>query len=89
MLMVYNGKISDDLTKCLIMIVAVFVFAFCGFEHSIANSALFLIVGLHQGVDVIGACASVALTLVGNLLGGGVLIGLNFAIMNNEGHRDI
>lgn len=89
MLMVYNGKISDDLTKCLIMIVAVFVCAFCGFEHSIANSALFLIVGLHQGVDVIGACASVALTLVGNLLGGGVLIGLNFAIMNNEGHRDI
>lgn len=88
MLMVYNGKISDDFTKCAIMLVAVFVFAFCGFEHSIANSALFLLVGLQQGIDVLPALASIAVTLVGNLIGGGVLIGLNFAIMNDEASRD-
>ena len=87
MLMVYNGKITDDLTKCLIMIVAVFVFAMCGFEHSIANSALFIITALHGGIEAGPAVASIAVTLVGNLLGGGVLIGLNFATMNNEGHR--
>ena len=87
MLMVYNGKITDDFTKCLIMIVAVFVFAMCGFEHSIANLALFIITALHGGIDAGLAVASIAVTLVGNLLGGGVLIGLNFATMNNEGHR--
>lgn len=84
MMMVYNGKIRDDFTKCVIMLVAVFVFAYLGFEHSIANTALFLIVGLHQGIDVLQALESVAITIIGNFIGGGVLIGLNFAVMNDE-----
>ena len=87
MLMVYNGKLSDDFTKCLIMIVSVFVFSFLGFEHSVADSALFLIMGLHGGIDVVAAIAAVAVTVLGNLLGGGVLIGLNFAIMNRDSCR--
>ena len=87
MLLVYNGKLHNDFTKCTIMIVAVFVFAFLGFEHSIANSALFLIMGLRGAVDAWPALLSVVVTILGNLVGGGVLIGLNFAIMNRDSCR--
>jgi formate/nitrite transporter FocA (FNT family) len=84
MLMVYNGKLTNDFTKCVIMIVAVFVFAFLGLEHSIANSVLFLIVGLYGAVNPWLAIGSVAITILGNFVGGGLLIGLNFAVMNDE-----
>lgn len=86
MLMVYNGKLSNDFTKCTIMVVAVFVFAFCGFEHSVADSALFIILGLRGLVDPWLAIATVLVALLGNYVGGGILIGLNFATMNDERH---
>ena len=87
MLLVYNGKLRNDFTKCVVMVVAVFVFAFLGFEHSIANSALFLIMGLRGAVEPLPALLSVVITILGNLVGGGVLIGLNFAIMNRDSCR--
>lgn len=31
MLLVYNGTIKEDLTKALVMVISVFVFAFAGF----------------------------------------------------------
>ncbi len=52
MLLVYNGLIKEDLTKSLVMIVAVFIFAFLGLEHSVANTVLFSIVGLREGLDL-------------------------------------
>lgn len=86
MLMVYNGKLSNDFTKCIIMVVAVFVFAFCGFEHSIADSALFLILGVFGRVNAWKAILVVLVAMLGNYIGGGILIGLNFATMNDERH---
>lgn len=86
MLMVYNGKLNNDFTKCIIMVVAVFVFAFCGFEHSIADSALFLILGTFGLVDAWKAVLTVLVAMLGNYVGGGILIGLNFATMNDERH---
>jgi formate/nitrite transporter FocA (FNT family) len=84
MLLVYNGLIREDLTKCLVMIVAVFIFAFLGFEHSVANTVLFTIVGLRDGIDVALAAGNVAICLLGNFLGGGVLIGLYYAYVNDD-----
>lgn len=84
MLMVYNGKLTNDFTKSTIMVISVFVFAFSGFEHSIADSALFLILGLHGAVNAWQAIAVVAVAMLGNFVGGGILIGLNFATMNDE-----
>ena len=83
MLLVYNGLIKDDLTKSLVMIVAVFMFAFLGLEHSVANTVLFTVVGLSEGVDVGLAAANVGIALLGNFLGGGVLIGLYYAYVND------
>lgn len=84
MLLVYNGLIKDDLTKSLAMIASVFVFAFTGLEHSVANTVLFTVVGLKQGVDVLLALANVSVALIGNFLGGGVLIGFYYAYVNDD-----
>ncbi|WOF22625.1 formate/nitrite transporter family protein [Microbacterium betulae] len=84
MLLVYNGFIKDDLTKSLVMIVSVFVFAFLGLEHSVANTALFAIVGLADGIHVGYAAANLGIVLVGNYVGGGLLIGLYYAYANDE-----
>jgi formate/nitrite transporter FocA (FNT family) len=84
MLLVYNGLIKDDLTKSLTMIMSVFVFAFLGFEHSVANSILFTIVGLKTGIDLAPALGNIAIALLGNLVGGGLLIGLYYAYVNDD-----
>ncbi len=84
MLLVYNGLIKDDLTRSLAMIMSVFVFAFLGLEHSVANTVLFGIVGLRDGIDVGLAAGNVAIALLGNFVGGGVLIGLYFAYVNDD-----
>ncbi|WP_086015229.1 formate/nitrite transporter family protein [Sanguibacter keddieii] len=86
MLLVYNGLIKDDLTRCLVMVVAVFVFAFTGLEHSVANTVLFLVVGLQGGLDVGLAAGNVGIALLGNLVGGGLLIGLYYAYLNDDSH---
>jgi len=84
MLLVYNGLIKDDLTKCLVMIVSVFIFAFLGLEHSVANTVLFSIVGLQEGIAIGPAAGNVALALLGNFIGGGLLIGLYYAYVNDD-----
>ena len=84
MVLVFNNKLKNDFSKCVILVVAVFVFAFLGFEHSIANSALFLIMGLRGAVDPLPAILSVIVTILGNLVGGGLLVGFNFALMNRN-----
>jgi formate/nitrite transporter FocA (FNT family) len=84
MLLVYNGLIKDDLTKSAVMIMAVFVFAFLGLEHSVANTVLFAVVGLKEGIDLGLAAANVGIALLGNFLGGGVLIGIYYAYVNDD-----
>lgn len=84
MLLVYNGLIRDDLTRSLVMIVSVFMFAFLGLEHSVANTVLFSIVGLRDGLALGLAAGNVATALLGNFIGGGLLIGLYFAYVNDD-----
>ena len=84
MLLIYNGFIHDDWSKIVSMIVAVFVFAFLGFEHSVANTVLFTVVGLTHGIDVLAASGNVAVALLGNFVGGGILIGAYYAYANDD-----
>ena len=84
MLLVYNGLISNDVAKSAVMIVSVFVFAFLGLEHSVANTVLFSIVGLRDGIDLGLAAGNLALALLGNFIGGGLLIGLYYAYVNDD-----
>lgn len=88
MLIVYSGNVKGDVIKSLIMVMAVFVFAFLAFEHSVANTVLFTIVGLQEGIDVLAAGGNILLALAGNFVGGGLLIGLYYAYANDdERHR--
>lgn len=84
MLLVYNGLIKDDLTKSLVMIISVFIFAFLGLEHSVANTVLFTVIGLKEGIEVGLASANVLIALVGNYIGGGLLIGIYYAYVNDD-----
>lgn len=84
MLLVYNGLIKDDLTKSIVMIMAVFLFAIMGLEHSVANTVLFTVAGLSGGIDVGLAAANVGVVLLGNMVGGGLLIGWYYAYANDD-----
>lgn len=86
-LLIYNGAIKDDITRTLAMVTAVFIFAFLGLEHSVANTVLFLVVGLNAGIDPLLAAANVAIALVANYIGGGLLIGAYYAYANDENRR--
>lgn len=85
MLLVYNGNIKSDMLKALVMIMSVFVFAFLAFEHSVANTVLFLVHGFSNGLELPLALLNVAIALLGNFVGGGILIGLYYAYVNDEG----
>jgi formate/nitrite transporter FocA (FNT family) len=84
MLLVYNGLIKEDITKCLAMVMSVFVFAFAGLEHSVANTVLFTVMGFRTGIDIGLAAANVGIALLGNFIGGGVLIGFYYAYANDD-----
>jgi formate/nitrite transporter FocA (FNT family) len=62
----------------------VFIFAFVGFEHSVANTVLFTMVGMQHGIDAGLALGNVTIVLVGNFVGGGLLIGLYYAYANDD-----
>ncbi len=84
MLLVFTGRIKDDLTNVLVMITAVFTFVFLGFDHSVANTVLFSVVGLKEGIDLPLAGAELAISLLGNYIGGGLLIGIYYAYLNDD-----
>jgi len=83
MLLCYNGMIKEDITKVVTMVVAVFLFAFLGLEHSVANTVLFLMYGFQYGIDVGLAVGNVLIALLGNMIGGGILIGVYYAYAND------
>jgi len=84
MLLAYNGYIKETITIALAMVTAVFVFAFLGLEHSVANTVLFTIVGLQSGIDLGLAVVNVVIVLIGNYIGGGLLIGVYYAYVNDS-----
>lgn len=86
-LLIYNGAIKGDITKSLAMVMAVFIFAFLGLEHSVANTVLFLVVGLTDGINPLLAAGNVAIAILGNYVGGGLLIGAYYAYANDERRR--
>ena len=49
-----------------------------------ANTVLFTVVGLTHGIDVLPALGNVAVALLGNFVGGGLLIGGYYAYANDD-----
>jgi formate/nitrite transporter FocA (FNT family) len=84
MLLIYNGTIKEDIVKVVVMMIAVFVFAFTGMEHSVANTVVFEIYAFQGHLDYAAAIGNVVICLLGNFVGGGILIGLYYAYVNDE-----
>jgi len=57
-----------------------------GFEHVVANSALFVLALLLEpsSVDLMHTCKNFVSSLLGNYIGGGLIIGLFYAFLNDD-----
>jgi formate/nitrite transporter FocA (FNT family) len=84
MLTVYSGNIANDFTKVVAMMAAVFIFVYLGLEHSVANTVLFTMAAFLTDVDFTLASINVLYALVGNFIGGGIMIGIYYSYINDE-----
>ncbi|HCZ1478977.1 TPA: formate/nitrite transporter family protein [Staphylococcus aureus] len=79
-------QIDDVLAKMFVMMFGVTIFAFMGYEHVVYNSRLFM-GGLIYQVDTlhfIPAISNIAAAVIGNYIGGGLIIGLFYAYLNDH-----
>ncbi len=90
MLMVYSGNMKDDFGKVIAMVFGVFIFMYLGLEHSVANTVLFctaFFFDLFHGTNhlvLTEAIQNVFWVLIGNYIGGGLLIGAYYAFINDS-----
>lgn len=84
---VASARMKDDAGKLFATIFIIFIFAFLGFEHVIANFASFSMAFFASGGSVEGMSVASVLynwfwALLGNYVGGGLLIGLTYSWLN-------
>lgn len=90
-----QAVVKDDVSKLLIVPLGLVPFVYLGFEHSIANFGVFLMTWLTPGAaeaavyhganfTTSGAFLNLAVATVGNLIGGGILVGGYFAYLNRD-----
>jgi nitrite transporter NirC len=73
------SRVQSDAAKAIVVWWALLAFIGSGFEHSIANMTIFSL-GIFQGTATAGELARNLLwTVPGNVVGGGVLVGLVYA----------
>ncbi len=92
MLAVYSKRIKSDMGKIFIMLAGVFFFMYMGLEHSIANTVFFttasFIEFLHPaidlGINMKEVIINIIVVLVGNFIGGGILIGYYYSFINDS-----
>ena len=82
-------RIKDDAGKILAIVFLIFIFAFLGFEHVVANFSSLSLAYFASGGNVPGMTIAAVLTNIvfataGNYVGGGLLIGLNYSWLNDE-----
>ncbi len=92
MLVVYSKRMKSDMGKILIMLAGVFFFMYMGLEHSIANTVFFTTSAfmelLHPSIDLgfnlYQALINIVVVLLGNFVGGGILIGYYYSFINDS-----
>lgn len=82
--------VDDFLAKIFALLAGVTVFAYMGFEHVVANSALFVLALLIEpsSVDLLHTGKNFLFSLLGNYVGGGLIIGLFYAFLNDNRRID-
>jgi nitrite transporter NirC len=75
-------RLKEEVAKMGAIILVVFTFLYLGFEHSIANMGTFCFAIAGGGqLTVAAALRNLVVSTLGNLLGGGVLVGASYAAL--------
>lgn len=76
-LAVYSGiRLKSESGKIILMFFSIFTFVLAGFEHSIANMAIFSIVFFAlDGLPILPVMNNLLWVVIGNIIGGGVVLG--------------
>lgn len=82
-------RMKDDAAKVASIIFIIFIFAFLGYEHVIANFPAFSLAyfasnGTIAGMTVGSVMHNLTFALLGNYVGGGLLIGMVYAWLNRS-----
>lgn len=84
---VINLRMKDDAGKVMAIIFVIFIFAFLGYEHVIANFPAFSLAffasnGTIAGMTVGSVIHNLVFAFIGNYIGGALIIGMTYAWMN-------
>lgn len=82
-----SARMKDDAGKLIAIMMIIFIFAFLGYEHVIANfssfsMAFFINGGAVEGMTVASVLHNYLFALIGNYIGGGLMIGLGYSWLN-------
>ena len=79
-------QVKESFSKIVVLSVGVIVFAYMGYEHVIANAALFVVALLFEpnSVSLLHIGKNLLFSLLGNYVGGGLVIGLFYAYLNDD-----
>lgn len=80
-------RAKEDSAKMTALIGIIFIFAFFGHEHVIANFASFSTVffALHgHGFELVPVLTNLVFATLGNIVGGGILVGVTYAWLNSK-----
>ncbi|PTG39635.1 formate/nitrite transporter [Staphylococcus chromogenes] len=80
-------QIDDIFAKMFVMMFGVTIFAFMGYEHVIYNAYLFVGSLFYQteSLALVPALKNIVAAFLGNYVGGGLIIGLFYAYLNDHG----
>ena len=75
-------RLKEEIAKITAIILVVFTFLYLGFEHSIANMGTFCFARVGGGAVTLGAALrNLALSTLGNLVGGAAFVGWSYAVL--------
>ncbi|HFR3774171.1 TPA: formate/nitrite transporter family protein [Streptococcus suis] len=82
-------RMKDDAGRVISLIFIIFIFAFLGFEHVIANFSTFSLAffangGPVEGMNVLSVLSNFLFSGLGNYVGGGLLIGLLYSWLSDK-----
>ncbi|MEW4354789.1 formate/nitrite transporter family protein [Streptococcus pneumoniae] len=82
-------KMKDDAGKAIAVVFIIFIFAFMGFEHVIANFSTFSLAffsngGPVEGMTVLSVLSNFLFSGLGNFVGGGLVIGFLYNWLNHQ-----
>ncbi|WP_195155158.1 formate/nitrite transporter family protein [Enterococcus faecium] len=82
-------RMKEDAGKVITVVFIIFIFAFLGYEHVIANFPAFTLAyfasqGQTDGMTVSNVLHNLFFALAGNYIGGGLVMGLGYAWLNQS-----